>query len=114
MLMLVFTLINLFLLVRFSLRRRRVLEKEVEGPLILVNDEDPILIEIANLEGIRPVQVKGIVDIQVDERRDDADVKTLLSAEGLDACKYCSIFKDLSSLVCPNCGRLLKVTPRVE
>ncbi len=67
-------------------------------------DDDPILIDIANLDQSRPIQVEGNPDIQV-----DAEVQTLLSDEGLDACKYCFIFNDLSSMVCPNCGRLLKV-----
>jgi hypothetical protein len=114
--MLAITLINILLLARLLLRRRRVIEKDVEAPLEVVDDEDPILIDVANLEEIRPVQVNGNVDIRVkvDEERIEAEIQTLVTAERLDACKYCFIFKDLSSVVCPNCGRLLKVTPRVE
>ncbi len=109
--MFVITLTNLLLLARFFFRRKRVIEKDVEGSLEMVDDEDPILIDIANLEESRPIQVNGNMDIQVQV---DAEVQTLISAEGSDACKYCFIFKDLSSVVCPNCGRLLKVTSWVE
>lgn len=111
LLMFVITLTNLLLLARVFFRRKRVIEKDVEGSLEMVDDEDPILIDIANLEESRPIQVNGNMDIQVQV---DAEVQTLLSAEGPDACKYCFIFKDLSSVVCPNCGRLLKVTSWVE
>ena len=112
--MLVFALINLLFLARLLFKRRRIIEKDVVGPLEIKDDEDPFLIDVANLEEIRPVRVNGNIDIQVNEGRVDVKVQTLLSAEGPDACKYCSIFADLSSVVCPNCGRLLKVTPQVE
>ena len=111
MLMFVITLTNLLLLARVFFRRKRVIEKDVEGSLEMVDDEDPIFIDIANLEESRPIQVNENMDIRVQV---DAEVQTLLSAEGPDACKYCFIFKDLSSVVCPNCGRLLKVTSWVE
>ncbi len=111
LLMFVITLTNLLLLARVFFRRKRVIEKDVEGSLEMVDDEDPILFDIANLEESRPIQVNGNMDIRVQV---DAEVQTWLSAEGPDACKYCFIFKDLSSVVCPNCGRLLKVTSWVE
>lgn len=112
--MLIFALINLLLLARLLFKRRRIIEKYVAGPLEIKNDEDPFFIDVANLEEIRSVRVNGNIDIQVNEGRVDMKVQTSLSAEGLDECKYCSVFKDLSSVVCPNCGRLLKVTPQVE
>jgi hypothetical protein len=112
--MLVFALINLLLLARLLFKRRRIIEKYVVGPLEIKNDEAPFLIDVANLEEIRPVRVNGNIDIQGKEGRVDVKVQTSFSAEGPDECKYCSIFKDLSSVVCPNCGRLLKVTPQVE
>ncbi len=112
--MLVFALINLLLLARLLFKRRRIIEKYVVGPLEIKNDEAPFLIDVANLEEIRPVRVNGNINIQGKEGRVDVKVQTSFSAEGPDECKYCSIFKDLSSVVCPNCGRLLKVTPQVE
>ena len=112
--MLVFALINLLLLARLLFKRRRIIEKYVVGPLEIKNDEAPFLIDVANFEEIRPVRVNGNIDIQGKEGRVDVKVQTSFSAEGPDECKYCSIFKDLSSVVCPNCGRLLKVTPQVE
>jgi hypothetical protein len=106
--MLAFTLVNLLLLARLFFRKRPVLDKTVEGALEMVDEGEPILIEVATLEEIQPVQTDGNVDVQV-----DAEVMTLLSAEEPDACKYCLIFKGLSSIVCPNCGRPLKNTTRL-
>lgn len=114
--MIVFALINLLLLARLLFRRSRVNENDVEGRLERVDDEDPVLLDVANFREIRPVQVNMNRDIQVQVKEEefDAKVQTLPPAEGPDTCKYCSIFKDLSSVVCPNCGRLLKVIPQVE
>ena len=114
--MLVFALINILLLARLVFRRRQAIDEEVEGPLEMVGDEDPILIDVATIKETRPVRGNGNMDIraQVNEERFDGKVPTLLPAEGPDACKYCSIFQNLSSVVCPNCGRLLKVTPQVR
>ena len=109
LLMLAFTLMNLLLLARLFFRKRPVLEKAVEGTLEMVDHETPILIEVATLEEVQPVQTNGNVDIQV-----DTEVMPLLSGEEPDACKYCLIFNGLSSVVCPNCGRLLKKTTHPE
>ncbi len=111
LLMLSFTLMNLLLLARLFFRKRPVLEKAMEGTLEMVDEEAPILIDVATLEEIQPVQTNGNVDIRVQV---DTEVLPLLSGEDPDACKYCLIFNGLSSVVCPNCGRLLKNTPQPE
>jgi hypothetical protein len=113
LIMLIFTLINLLLLTRLSLRRRKVLKEDVTSPLVIISEEDQILIDVASVvEENRPVQVNGKVDnwIQVDEERVNSGVKTVSYSEEQDTCKYCFIFKDLSSVVCPNCGRRLNGT----
>ncbi len=109
LLMLAFTLMNLLLLARLFFRKRPVLEKAMEGTLEMADEEEPILIDVATLEEIQPVQTNGNVEFQV-----DTEVIPLLSGEEPDACKYCLIFKGLSSVVCPNCGRLLKNTIKPE
>ena len=111
-----FALINLFLMARVLFRRRRGIEQNVQGPLEPVDDEDPILIDVAHLEDGRLVRVngKGDIRIQVEEGRVGEKVQVAFPFEGSDECKYCSIFKDLSSVVCPNCGRLLKGTPQLN
>ena len=111
-----FALINLFLMARVLFRRRRGIEQIVQGPLEMVDDEDPILIDVANLEDGRLVRVngKGDIRIQVEEGRFGENVQVVSPFEEPDGCKYCSIFKDLSSVVCPNCGRLLKGTPQLS
>jgi hypothetical protein len=110
LIMLGFTLINILLLARLSFKRKRISKKDVAGPLEMISDEDQIIVDVENVEeGIQPVQVDENVDIQVqvDEAEVDTGVKTSRYSEEPDACKYCFIFKDLSSVVCPNCGRKL-------
>ena len=109
-------LINLFLMARILFRRRRGVEQNVQGPLDMVDAEDPILIDVANLEDGRLVRVngKGYIRIQAEEGRLGENVQVVSPLEGSDGCKYCSIFKDLSPVVCPNCGRLLKGTPQLS
>ena len=111
-----FALINLFLMARVLFRRRRGVEQDVEGPLEMVDDGDPILIDVASLEDGRLVRVDGEGDtgIRVEEGGVGENAQEVSPSEGPDGCKYCSIFKDLSSVVCPNCGRLLKGTPQVS
>ena len=111
-----FALFNLFLVARVLFRRSRGVEQDVQGPLEMVDDGDPILIDVANLEDGRLVRVDGEGDIriQVEEGRVGENVQVASPFEGSDGCKYCSIFKDLSSVVCPNCGRLLKGTPQLS
>jgi hypothetical protein len=109
LLMLAFTLMNLLLLARLFFRKRPVLEKAVEGSLEMGDEDVPKLIDVATLEEIQPVQTNGNVDIRM-----DTEVKPFLHGEEPDACKYCLIFKGLSSVVCPNCGRLLKNTTQPE
>jgi len=111
-----FALINLFLMARVLFRRRRGIEQIVQGPLEMVDDEDPILIDVANIEDGRLVRVNGkrYIRIQAEEGRLGENVQVVSLLEGSDGCKYCSIFKDLSSVVCPNCGRLLKGTPQLS
>ncbi len=107
LLMFAFIPMNLLLLARLLFRKRQVLEKAVEGTLEIVDEEEPILIDIATLKETYPVQINGNVDIRVQVDTEDI---TLLSGEAPDTCKYCLIFKELSSIVCPNCGRPLKNT----
>ncbi len=111
-----FALINLFLMARVLFRRRRGIEQDVEGPLEMVDDGDPILIDVASLEDGRLVRVDGEGDtgIRVEEGGVGENVQVVSPSEGPDGCKYCTIFKDLSSIVCPNCGRLLMGTPQLS
>ena len=116
MVMSFFALINLFLMARVLFRRRRGVEQDVEGPLEMVDEGDPVLIEVASLEDGRLVRVDGEGDtgVRVEEGGVGEDVQVVSPSEGPDGCKYCTIFKDLSSIVCPNCGRLLKGTPQLS
>ena len=37
------------------------------------------------------------------------EIRPIFGVETKDACKYCSIFKDMGNIVCPNCGRALNL-----
>ena len=37
------------------------------------------------------------------------EIRPIFGVETKDSCKYCSIFKDMGNIVCPNCGRALNL-----
>jgi hypothetical protein len=37
------------------------------------------------------------------------EIRSVFSSETKDSCKYCSIFRDMGNIVCPNCGRALNL-----
>ncbi len=48
---------------------------------------------------VRPIEI----DKEVPE------IRPIFGEETKDTCKYCSIFKDMGNVVCPNCGRALNL-----
>jgi len=62
---------------------------------------------------IRPIVEEGesVADFQPppDEAEIKDDIRPLLQKGTSDGCQYCSIFRDIGTAVCPNCGRPLNL-----
>ncbi len=118
-LMSVFALINLFLLAKIFFSRGRIARKDKVKPLEVITEdkEQTLLDETAVAPEIYPVLLNGEVDLATQVLLKTAitntEIRPLLSSEEPDKCEYCSIFKDLSTIVCPNCGKPLNL-PRAQ
>ena len=115
--MFVLTVIILFLTVRLVFRRRNVVEKELVSPLEMLNNEYQRVSDVTSIvQEFRLVRHDKTVDTKISFQKDkekvDPDINPLPITGGSDECKYCLIFKDLSSIVCPNCGRPLNLSTR--
>ena len=62
---------------------------------------------------IRPIVEEGesVADFQPppNEAEIKDDIRPLLQKGISDGCQYCSIFRDIGTAVCPNCGRPLNL-----
>ncbi len=112
--------ITLILLVRVFFKGGGTAGRDVAKPLeTIADDEEQTLPEetIATPE-ISPVIIDGEIDVatQAHIKTEDVitEIRPLLSPEKPDECEYCSIFKDLGTVVCPNCGRPLNLPRRHE
>jgi len=115
----VFALINLILLARIFFSRGRIAKKDVVKPLEVITEDKglTLLDETTVAPEIYPVLINGEVDIGtlvlLKTAEASTEIRPLLSSEEPDNCEYCSIFKDLSTIVCPNCGKPLNL-PRAH
>ena len=118
-LMSVFALITLILLARIFFSRGRIARKDVVKPLEMITEDKGLKLpeETIVAPEIYPVLVNGEVDMATHVLLKTAEVSTeirpLLNSEEPDGCEYCSIFKDLGTIVCPNCGKPLNL-PRAH
>ena len=118
-LMSVFALIILILLARIFFSRGRIARKDVVKPLEMITEDKGLKLpdETTVAPEIYPVLINGEVDMATQVLLKTAEVSTeirpLLNSEEPDGCEYCSIFKDLSTIVCPNCGKPLNL-PRAH
>ena len=106
---------TLILLVRIIIKRGRAAGRgEAEYLETIAEDKELMMPEetIVTPE-IRSVLIDGEVDMATQAHLDTAEltveIRPLLSSEKPDECEYCSIFKDLSTVVCPNCGKPLNL-----
>ena len=109
------SVMTLILLVRIIIKRGRAAGRgEAEYLETIAEDKELMMPEetIVTPE-IRSVLIDGEVDMATQAHLDTAEIsveiRPLLSPEKPDECEYCSIFKDLSTVVCPNCGRPLNL-----
>jgi len=107
------TVINLFFMARLMFRRKNVVEKDLVSRFEVLNNECQRVPEVSRIvQEIRTIHTDETVDIKIPHQKDnkklDPDINTLPMTNGSGECKYCIIFNDLSSIVCPNCGRPLR------
>ena len=118
-LMSVFALIILILLARMFFSRGRIARKDVVKPLEMITEDKELTLldETTVTPEIYPVLINGEVDIGtrvlLKTAEASTEIRPLLSSEEPGTCEYCSIFKDLSTIVCPNCGKPLNL-PRAH
>lgn len=114
LLMSVVSVVTLLLMVRVFLKRGSAAGRDVAEPLeTIADDEEQTLEETIATPEISPVIIDGEIDVATRAiiKAEDviAEIRPLLSPEKPDECEYCSIFKDLATVVCPNCGRPLNL-----
>jgi len=115
----VVAVITLILLVKVFLKAGGTAGRDVAKPLETIADDDEQTLpeETIAAPEISPVIIDGEIDVatQAHIKTEDVitEIRPLLSPEKPDECEYCSIFKDLGTVVCPNCGRPLNL-PRVH
>ncbi len=87
--------------------------KEITSPKIhLVVEEGLPPPDIIEPE-IRPIMEEGESATDFRPPREETeikdDIRPLLQKETSNGCQYCSIFRDIGTAVCPNCGRPLNL-----
>lgn len=107
-----------------------VSEPEIESVLSppeteLVSEEVPKLEAVAQEAPIVPLQGEEQVEVEIKpipdgetleleiaslpEKEVKTEIRPVLEEMSPDSCEYCSLFKDLNTMVCPNCGRPLNI-----
>ena len=107
------TLINVLYIFRMLFKRDQNANKNDSKPLETIVDIQQLIIQDSEMfeSEIRPIEINGEITFEVPNRiknlKKGAEIRTLLAIEGPNECDFCSIFKGLNSVVCPNCGRPL-------
>lgn len=52
-------------------------------------------------------KILKLLDTRVDANHDQTEFRPILEEETWESCPYCSMFRDIGTMVCPNCGRTL-------
>ena len=95
------------------------IEPEVLPPQEIIEPEKhPIVEEVLPPREIIEPEIRQIVEegesvanfrLPPDEAEIKDDIRPLLQKGTSDGCQYCSIFRDIGTVVCPNCGRPLNL-----
>jgi len=96
------TIITLALTVR-ALTVKRSVKNEIP-PLM---DEGEAKQEILPLPDEN--ELEQVIPLLPDEGELKQEIRPLLEERTSESCEYCAIFKDLGTMVCPNCGRPLNL-----
>jgi hypothetical protein len=79
----------IFLTIRLLTRREKPVEEVL--PIPKIDDLEKEILPLADRGEIRE------------------EIRPIMGEKTLRSCEYCSIFKDLGTMVCPNCGRPLNL-----
>lgn len=98
--------VTTFITLVLTLRTLTLKRKDKNEILPLADEEEleeeilPITDEIKIKQETSPLQDEGELKQEIRPLLDDVTPKS---------CEYCAIFKDLGTMVCPNCGRPLNL-----
>ena len=105
--------IFLILFIRVFTRKKSVRKENLSDNLKADVDDSMITVDGEIKTEIMPVFTNGQIE-QVSKgheiTRSSVEIRPLLNRDELDQCEYCSIFKDLGTIVCPNCGEPLNLS----
>jgi hypothetical protein len=105
--------IVLILFIRVLTRKKSVRKENLSDNL-----NDDVYVPMTTIDGeaqteIMPVFTNGQIE-QVSKGPEikglSVEIRPLLYPNEPDQCEYCSIFKDLGTIVCPNCGKPLNLS----
>lgn len=77
-----------------------------EAPIFPLQGEEQIEVEI------KPIPDDKTLELEITslpEKEVKKEIRPVLEEMSPDSCEYCSLFKDLGTMVCPNCGRPLNI-----
>jgi len=77
-----------------------------EAPIVPLQEEEEIEVEI------KPIPDDKTLELEITslpEKEVKTEIRPVLEEMSPDSCEYCSLFKDLNTMVCPNCGRPLNI-----
>ena len=109
------TFITLILTVRVLMVKRKVKNEiphpppvgEVEQEIERLPDEGELKREIMPLPD--ETEIEQEIGALLDEGGLKHEIRPLLEERTSESCEYCTVFKDLGTMVCPNCGRPLNL-----
>ena len=77
-----------------------------DAPIVPLQGEEQIEVEI------KPIPDDKTLELEITslpEKEVKTEIRPVLEEMSPDSCEYCSLFKDLGTMVCPNCGRPLNI-----
>jgi len=114
MILLAFLILIILVLLARASSPRKGRADDVDIPQVVYEIESEVLPppEIIEPE-IRPIVEEGesVDDFRLppEEVEIKDDIRPLLQKGASDGCQYCSIFRDIGTAVCPNCGKPLNL-----
>ncbi len=77
-----------------------------EAPIVSLGGEEQLEVEIKSIPDDKTLELEIT---SLPEKEVKTEIRPVLEEMSPDSCEYCSLFKDLNTMVCPNCGRPLNI-----